>query len=537
MELLSTKYWYKYLFLIFGVFLLGVLGNNSGEIVYGQRVYSLEVSLKEKIVGDYKYLLNKADQEEKVLVVVELKEEDHELSLSKVVSSNASVQALVLSKIERADDVSIKKATHLPYMGLEVTRAELEELVLDANIVLIQEDIPEPPALAQSIPITNTDDAWGAGYTGDGWVVAILDTGVDKAHSFFSSKVVSEACYSTTNATYNSTTVCPGGGGEETGSGTGVHCLVTGCNHGTHVAGIAAGNGTNSGVAKDADIIAIQVFSRFDDDVTHTICLDNNSSSPCILAYVIDQILGLDRVYALRSAFDIAAANLSIAGENNTTYCDGDSRKASMDNLKAAGIATVVASGNEGYIDAVGSPGCISTAITVGATYDTTDQITTYSNSATMLDLLAPGSYIYSSVPGGGFDTMNGTSMATPHVAGAFAVLREAFPSATVGELETLLEDTGADRTDPGSGIITPRIDLQAAINSMECTPPGSGDWTVTQSCTLTSNTTITGNITVNSGVQLTINSGVTLNIDFVNKYLMVKNEGGVFIKDGGKVD
>jgi hypothetical protein len=99
--------------------------------------------------------------------------------------------------------------------------------------------------------------------------------------------------------------------------------------------------------------------------------------------------------------------------------------------------------------------------------------VSNFSNSAQILDLLAPGGNINSSVPGNTFSFFSGTSMATPHAAGAFAVLRSKAPSASVDEILNALKITGTPILDSRNGITKPRIQIDSALASIGPSPGG----------------------------------------------------------------
>ena len=389
-----------------------------------------------------------------------------------------AAQEKVAQALENRNARVLHNFEYIPFSVVSVDAEALEVLLALPFVSSVEEDVLEAEHLSGSIPLINADDAWASGYTGAGQVIAVLDTGVDKTHPFLAGKVVSEACYSTNDPSYACTSICPGGVTSSTSSGSAMPyagtCPSGRCDHGTHVAGIAAGKGTSfSGVAKDASLIAIQVFSRFD---SSSYC--SPASTPCVLSWSSDMVRGLERVYALREQYAIAAVNISIGGGYYAGYCDtapGNlARKAQIDLLRTAGVATIISSGNDGYTNGIASPACISSAVSVGAT-SKSDAVASYSNSASILKLLAPGGIssgaIYSSLPVNRYGYMYGTSMASPHVSGAWAVIKSKKPGASVDEVLDALQTSGKPLLDTRNGLIKPRIDVMAALNRFSLFP------------------------------------------------------------------
>jgi subtilisin family serine protease len=380
----------------------------------------------------------------------------------------AEAQRSLLQALDPAHARVLRQFRIAPVVAVEVDQTAFAQLASNPLVAQLQEDKPIPPLLIDSVPLIQADEAWALGYAGSGQAIAILDTGVDTAHEFLAGKVVGEACFSTTDAFWGSTTACPNGQPSQAGSGAGVNCDLAfyGCDHGTHVAGIAAGDGpTMSGVARGASLLAVQVFSYFDEATC--------GGFPCVLSFTSDQISALEWVYEQAADLDIASVNMSLGGDVFSDPCDTHPLKFYVDQLQAVGVATVIAAGNSGYVDAISEPGCISSAVTVGSTTKG-DVVSTFSNVAYFLDLLAPGSSILSSVPGDFYDSFSGTSMAAPHVAGAWAVLKSKNPGASVDQVLTALAATGVLIDDTRAGGIEqdmPRIDLLAAVNALGAPP------------------------------------------------------------------
>lgn len=455
---------------------------------------------KAKVVskGGYDSLRTKSLEKGSIKVIVQIKTPIILESLLRENDEHARRAALmqmqdhVVTRLEAQGHRlrSVRKFKYIPYIAMKVDSAALDSLVSSPDVISVQEDIPVPPSLDLSVPRIGATQLQASNVTALGWAVAVLDTGVDKTHPFLRDSVVSEACYSTNDPEYNSSSLCPGRVEESLAEGSAMPytggCPLGECDHGTHVAGIVAGRSEifgsiGPGVAPEASIIAIQVFSRFDSEYWCGAGL-----SPCTLTWSSDQMLGLERVYELRNTFNIASINMSLGGGYYSSNCDENSLKASVDILRASGIATIIASGNDSLCGYISAPACISSAISVGAT-DDSDEVAIFSNSAPFLSLLAPGQWIASSVPGGGYAEWAGTSMATPHVAGAWALMKQANPDATVDDILSAFTSTGLSITDQYCTSVTKkRINVYEAYNllgdnvNLTVSKTGAGIGTVT---------------------------------------------------------
>lgn len=393
-------------------------------------------------------------------------QEEGSLNVIVVVSESSGKQGALLQKLESISLSAVQSYDNFPLMALQVNESGLETLESDPSILGIQEDVAVPPSLSESTVLIDADDAWNAGYTGDGVAVAILDSGYDLDHKFIQNQIVAEACFSR-NVTGVSTSLCPNGTDSQTGTGSSAACdpstVGSGCRHGTGVAGVAAGKDDGTvgfdGVAPDADIIAINVFS------------DHGNGD--VLSWSSDYIAGLDYVYSLRNTYNIAAANMSLGGGqySTATACNtaNAASKTAADQLYAAGIAVIAASGNDGFTGSIGAPACVSSIIAVGSTTKA-DGISSFSNHAEIVDLLAPGSSITTSWTfDDGFAAVNGTSFAAPTVTGAWALVKEASPSATIDQILDAFKNTGASITGRSGVGAKPRIKVFDAIGELSC--------------------------------------------------------------------
>jgi subtilisin family serine protease len=148
----------------------------------------------------------------------------------------------------------------------------------------------------------------------------------------------------------------------------------------------------------------------------------------------------------------------------------------------------------------------------------TTKQNTTssFSNSSGLVSLLAPGTAIASSVPGAAYSTASGTSMATPHVAGAWAVLKSAKPTATVAEILSALQNTGVPITDTRNGVVKSLIQIGNSTTSVGALGSLSGNAPPTVSLTSpTNNATLTAPATVSLSATAADSGGSVSKVEF----------------------
>jgi len=244
--------------------------------------------------------------------------------------------------------------------------------------------------------------------------------------------------------------------------GNGVDCN----GHGTHVAGTAAG--TDFGIAKLATIVPVRVLD----------C--NGSGSFTTVA------AGLDWVIANNPVGQPAVVTMSLGGGISSTVDLATAR------VVAAGITTTVAAGNSAASACNSSPSNVAVAITVAAS-DRNDAQASFSNFGSCVDLYAPGVAITSDdafVPNG-TQTWNGTSMATPHVAGAAAMYLALNPNATPAQVTTaILNNSSANKiTNPTTG--TPNKLLNTSFMNSLTPPPATAPGTPALSATAASSSAI----------------------------------------------
>lgn len=305
-------------------------------------------------------------------------------------------------------------------VNLIVPRAALSSIQHLSYVKKIHLNKKVKAYLNESVPLISADSVRILYDTeGDSIVVGILDTGIDYDHPAL-------------------------------GGGFGLGYKVIGGydiinndddpmddhSHGTHVAGIVAADGEEiKGVAPKALLMAFKVLDA-----------DGEGTDANVIA-------GIERAVDPNDDGDfsdkIDIANMSLGGAGNPD----DALSRAVDNAVELGVVFCIAAGNEGEygFSTIGSPGTARRAITVGAS-DKTDQIASFSSKGPNAkiysikpEVVAPGVDIKSTVLDEGYEYHDGTSMATPHVAGVCALLKAVHPDWTPDQIKSALMTTALD--------------------------------------------------------------------------------------------
>jgi uncharacterized repeat protein (TIGR01451 family) len=340
------------------------------------------------------------------------------------------------------DARSVLDYSHFPLAVWRVgTPAALHRLETDPRVHMVHENLLLHPVSVSDLGFINQPQTAAQGASGAGTTIAVIDGGLGGNYALYPDfgacilgSIPAPGCRVVMNQEFY-----PGASTQSV--------------HGTNVSAIALG------VAPGANLAMFDIFDG-----------DNASSA--------DVLTAMNTAISNQGIYNIVAINMSLGdSSSNAGQCTTSALKSAVSSASKAGITTVVAAGNSGSKTGLSNPACTPGVVSVGAVYDAAygtvqwgvgcsdtsaaDTVTCFSQSASYLSLLAPGTFV--NAPDASFQE-SGTSQATPHVSGAVAVLRARYPAESLGQTLQRMQLSDIRDTDASSGITTPRLDLLAAV-------------------------------------------------------------------------
>ena len=410
----------------------------------------------------------------KIIVILKNDSNNDDLTLGSVVtSSDEIINTLTNDEIKNEQKFSLING----FAG-EVTSSGLEKLKQNPNVIKIEYDYPIYAFLSESVPLINASSVKdmtvrNLNITGKGYSVCVIDSGVDYTHPNLGS------CLATTDINDGSCGKVIGGFdfcGSDTDCGSSNNNDTNPNDwqgHGTHVSGIIASNHPiYTGVAPEANIVSVKIIN----------ISGGGYSSKLNLA--LDWCIN----HADQLNISVISMSLGINAYSDADACEGNfTSLTTYANLAVAkNISLIAASGNNGFSNMVSSPACIRNVTAIASVNDNSsssypglDVVSSFSNMGLLVDILAPGAAITSTVPDttncdgpichdSRFRTLAGTSQATPQVAGAVILLQQYAKltnnkTLTPYEIKTILNNTGKQVSD-SNGRIYSRVSVFEAL-------------------------------------------------------------------------
>ncbi len=402
----------------------------------------------------------------KTPVIVRLnyaKTPERKLNQTEITTQHSDLRTLqdeLLARLPKGSYEVVARYDFSPLLDLKVTAPALVVLrQLPDKVLSVSENKSVEPNLREARVVVGAniyEPVQNGGYNGTPYTVAVVDTGVDNTHPFLSGQVVGEACFGNN--------CLRGGFGPGTAQPDCENVSMQAgrnCGHGSAVAGIVAGKlnaDGYQGIASGVKLVAVKAVDKTCDDT-------KPAGEQCTFSFPYSNLaFSLDWISDNLTTYNIASVNASVGAPYETGNCDAaltlynlDLQKA-IDALYEVNVPVVFSGGNEwdATKDKMSYPGCYSKAIMVAAAekdktvWPKTNLGTKYTNV-----IMAVGSKVSTAsvqTNPGGLTEGSGSSLAAPEVASAFAILKQAAPTASIASLFQVLKDTGdtvSDTRDP----------------------------------------------------------------------------------------